>query len=78
MNGNRYADRIYFAYNGSICYIALMKLSLSSILILGDIDISGILIKDDELANTLGVCLYSGAIKVLLHLISEVDLGTVH
>ena len=39
--------------------------------------ISGTLIKVDELANVLQVCLDSGAKKVLLPITSAADLGTV-
>ena len=45
--------------------------------VLGDISIGGTLIKVEELANTLQVCLDSGAKKVLLPLKSAADLGTV-
>jgi ATP-dependent Lon protease len=61
----------------AICSVALGKPSISSIAILGDISIGGTLIKVDELANTLQVCLDSGAKKVLLPLTSAADLGTV-
>lgn len=60
-----------------ISSIALGKPSLGSLAILGDISIGGTLIKVDELANTLQVCLNSGAKKVLLPLTSAADLGTV-
>lgn len=45
--------------------------------ILGEISIGGTLIKVDELASTLQVCLDSGAKKVLLPITSAGDLGTV-
>ena len=54
----------------SICSIALSKPTLSSMAILGEIGISGTIIKVDELANTLQVCLDSGAKKVLLPITS--------
>ena len=44
---------------------------------LGDISISGTIIKVEELANVLQVCLDSGAKKVLLPITSAVDLATV-
>lgn len=59
----------------AICSVALKKPSISSMAILGDISIGGTLIKVDQLANALQVCLDSGA-KVLLPLTSAVDLGT--
>ena len=45
--------------------------------LIGDISISGTLIKADELANVLQVCLDSGAKKVLLPSTSFVDFATV-
>ena len=45
--------------------------------VLGDISIAGTIMKVDELANTLQVCLDSGAKKVLLPITSAADLGTV-
>jgi len=61
----------------AICSVALGKPAISSLAILGDVSIGGTLIKVEELANTLQVCLDSGAKKVLLPLTSAVDLGTV-
>lgn len=46
--------------------IALGRSVQSSMVVLGEMSISGTLIKVDELANTLQVCLDSGAKKVLL------------
>lgn len=57
--------------------IALGKPTLSSLAVLGEISISGTMIKVDELANALQVCADSGAKKVLLPMTSAVDLGTV-
>ena len=61
----------------ALCSIALAKPTVSSLAVLGEISISGTLIKVDELANTLQICLDSGAKKVLLHITSAADLGTV-
>ena len=61
----------------ALCSIALNKPTLSSLAVLGEISISGTMIKVDELANALQVCLDSGAKKVLLPLTSAADLGTV-
>ncbi|MDD4172238.1 MAG: protease Lon-related BREX system protein BrxL [Syntrophomonas sp.] len=61
----------------AICSVALHKPSLSSVAVLGDLSIGGTIIKVEELANTLQVCLDSGAKKVLLPITSAVDLGTV-
>ena len=57
--------------------VALSKPVQSSMAILGEISISGTLIKVDELANALQVCLDSGAKKVLLPITSAADLATV-
>lgn len=61
----------------AICSAALSKTPLNSLAILGEISIGGTLIKVDELASTLQVCLDSGAKKVLLPITSAGDLGTV-
>ena len=61
----------------ALCSIALGKPELSSLAILGEISISGTMIKADELANALQVCLDSGAKKVLLPITSAGDLGSV-
>ena len=61
----------------ALCSIALGKPAVSTLAILGEISISGSIIKVDELANALQVCLDSGAKKVLLPITSAGDLGTV-
>lgn len=61
----------------SICSIALNKPTQSSLAVLGEISIAGSLIKVEELANALQVCLDSGAKKILLPITSAADLGTV-
>lgn len=57
--------------------IALSKPTISNLAVLGEISISGTMLKVNELANALQVCLDSGAKKVLLPITSAVDLGTV-
>jgi ATP-dependent Lon protease len=61
----------------ALCSIALNKPAIGSMAILGEISISGTIIKADELANVLQVCLDSGAKKVLLPITSASDIGTV-
>ena len=61
----------------SLCSIALGHSTLANLAVIGDISISGTLIKVDELANVLQVCLDSGAKKVLLPSTSFVDFTTV-
>ena len=59
----------------ALCSIALGKPTLSSLAVLGEISIAGTMLKVDELANALQVCLDSGAKKVLLPITSAADLG---
>ena len=61
----------------ALCSIALGKPTLSSLAVMGEISIAGTMLKVDELANALQVCLDSGAKKVLLPITSAADLGTV-
>lgn len=61
----------------ALCSIALNKPLLSSTAIMGEISISGTMIKVDELANALQVCLDSGAKKVLIPSTSFVDFASV-
>ena len=61
----------------AICSVALNKPALGSSVVLGDLSIGGTIMKVEELANTLQVCLDSGAKKVLIPITSAVDLGTV-
>lgn len=61
----------------ALCSIALGRPVQSSTAILGEISISGTLIKVDNLADTLQVCLDSGAKKVLLPQPSFTDFTTV-
>lgn len=57
--------------------IALGRSVQSSMVVLGEMSISGTLIKVDELANTLQVCLDSGAKKILMPAICMPELVTV-
>ena len=61
----------------ALCSVALLRPAVSGLAVLGEISISGTLIKVDELANVLQVCLDSGAKKVLLPITSAADLGAV-
>lgn len=61
----------------ALCSIALAKPLQSSLVVLGEISISGTIMKADELANTLQVCLDSGAKKVLMPATSFSDIATV-
>lgn len=61
----------------ALCSIALARPTLGSLAVLGEISISGTIIKVDELANTLQCCLDSGAKKVLIPSVSMIDFATV-
>lgn len=61
----------------ALCSIALGKPVQSSLVVLGEISISGTMIKVDELASTLQVCLDGGAKRVLIPSTSFVDFATV-
>lgn len=61
----------------ALCSVALGKPTLSGLVVLGDISISGTVFKVEELASSLQVCLDSGAKKVLLPITSAAELGNV-
>ena len=61
----------------ALCSIALGRPTLGSLVVLGEISISGTMIKVDELSNVLQVCLDSGARRVLIPATSMVDFATV-
>ena len=61
----------------ALCSLALGRPTVSTLAVLGEISISGTILKVDELANSLQACLDSGAKKVLLPITSAADLGTV-
>ena len=61
----------------ALCSCALNKPVVPSLAILGSLTLGGTVTKVEELANTLQVCLDSGAKKVLLPIASTVDMATV-
>lgn len=61
----------------SLCSIALNKPTLSNLVVLGEISISGSIMKVNNLADSLQVALDSGAKKVLIPSISFTDFGSV-
>lgn len=77
LQGIGMTNRLGLATLIALCSIALGRPTQGSLVVLGDISIGGTLIKVDELANVLQVCLDSGAKKVLLPSISMVDFVTV-
>ena len=75
--GNWYDEQACSPTLIALASVALNKPMVSSLAVLGEISIAGTMIKVDELANSLQVCLDSGAKKVLLPITSAADLGTV-
>lgn len=61
----------------AIASISLGKPTISGLAVLGEISISGSIMKVEALANVLQVCLDSGAKKVLIPITSAGDLGSV-
>lgn len=61
----------------ALCSIALQRPVQSSMVVLGDFSIGGTIMKVENLASTLQVCLDSGAKKILLPVASMMDLATV-
>lgn len=61
----------------AMCSIVLQRPVQSSMVILGDFSIGGTILKVENLASTLQVCLDNGAKKILLLAASMMDLATV-
>ena len=61
----------------ALCSVALGKPVLSGIAVLGEISLGGSIIKVNELADHLQVCLDSGATKILIPATSMIDFATV-
>ena len=59
----------------AICSVALSRPTVTGLAVLGGI--SGTIMKVEDLANVLQVCLDSGAKKVLLPITSAADIGSV-
>ena len=77
LQGIGMTDRLALPTLIAIASIALGKPTVSSLAVMGEISIAGTMLKVDELANSLQVCLDSGAKKVLLPITSAADLGGV-
>ena len=75
--GYRYDWEAGIAYADCIMLYCFGRPVQSSLVVLGEISISGTMIKVDELASTLQVCLDSGAKRVLIPSTSFVDFATV-
>ena len=61
----------------ALCSIALNRPTAANLVVLGEISISGAIIKAGDLASHLQVCLDSGAKRVLLPITSAADLSAV-
>lgn len=77
LQGIGMTDRLALPTLISLVSIAAGKPVLSSTVVLGEISIAGTMLKVNELANSLQVCLDAGAKKVLLPITSAADLGSV-
>jgi len=77
LNGIGITNQLALASLVAMCSAAMKKPVLSSLAVLGNLSIGGTIIKVEELANVLQVCLDSGAKKVLLPITSTVDMVTV-
>ena len=77
LNGIGITNQLSLAAFIALCSAALNKPAVSSLAILGNLSISGTIIKVEELANVLQVCLDSGAKKVLLPITSAADMASV-
>lgn len=77
LNGIGITNRLALPTLIALSSAALGKSTIASMAVLGEISISGTILKVDELANVLQVCLDSGAKKVLIPITSAVDFATV-
>lgn len=77
LQGIGMTDKLAIPIFIALCSIALGRPVQSSMAVLGEMSISGTLIRVDELANTLQVCLDSGAKKILMPAISMSDFASV-
>ena len=77
LNGIGITNQLALASLVAMCSAAMSKPVLGSLAVLGNLSIGGTIIKVEELANVLQVCLDSGAKKVLLPITSTVDMVTV-
>lgn len=77
LNGIGMTNSLSLATFIALCSAALNKPLVSSIAVLGEITISGAIIKPEELASILQVALDSGAKKVLMPITSAADFPSV-
>ena len=77
LNGIGMTSKLALSTFIALCSAALNKPIISSIAVLGEMTISGAVVKPEELPNILQVALDSGAKKVLIPITSAIDIGTV-
>lgn len=77
LNGIGITNQLSLAAFIGLCSAAINKPVIGSIAILGNLSISGSVIKVEDLANNLQVCLDSGAKKVLIPMSSAMDMPSV-
>lgn len=77
LNGIGITRQLTLAALVALCSAAMKKPVISSLAILGNLSIGGTIMKVEELANVLQVCLDSGAKKVLLPIAATVDMVSV-
>ena len=77
LNGIGMTNQLTLASLVALCSAAMRKPIVSSLAILGKLSIGGTIIKVEDLANVLQVCLDSGAKKILVPITSAMDMGTV-
>jgi len=77
LNGVGITSQLTLSALVALCSSAMEKPVISSLAVLGNLSIGGTIIKVEELANVLQVCLDSGAKKVLLPITSTVDIISV-
>ena len=77
LQGIGMTDKLALPTLVALTSIGIDKEPVNGMVVLGEMSIAGSIIKVEELANTLQVCLDSGARTVLLPITSAVDLGTV-
>ena len=77
LNGIGMANRLTLPSVIALASCALGKPTISSLAVLGEISISGTILKVEELASVLQTCLDAGARKVLIPITSANDIGLV-
>ena len=77
LNGIGFTSKLALPTLIAICSAALEKPAIGSMAVLGETTISGTILKVDELASVLQVCLDSGAKRVLMPITSAADFAQV-